>query len=125
MLQPNNLYYSDTDSFCFSKPLPDNLIGDELGQLKLEYKIKSALFPMEKCYILETTDGKKVKKFKGLAPKSVKEEHYQALYKGEIIHVEQERFVVSTTGIKTTKTKYLIQPNKAIKRIPIYDKNNT
>ena len=125
MLNPNNLYYSDTDSFCFTKPLPDNLIGDHLGQLKLEYKIKEALFPMEKCYILETTDGKKVKKFKGLKANSVKDEHYQALYRGENIHVEQQRFVLSTTGIKTKKTKYLIQPNKGIKRIPIFDINNT
>ena len=35
-----NLYYSDTDSGVTDKPLPDYLVGKELGQFKLEYTIK-------------------------------------------------------------------------------------
>ena len=34
-------YYSDTDSIFISKPLPDNLIGSEIGQFKNEL--------LEKC----------------------------------------------------------------------------
>jgi hypothetical protein len=32
----NEPYYTDTDSIFLSNPLPDNLIGDELGQMKDE-----------------------------------------------------------------------------------------
>ena len=40
-----NLYYSDTDSAVTDQPLPQDMIGTELGQMKLEYIInKSILF---------------------------------------------------------------------------------
>lgn len=29
------VYYTDTDSIFVSKPLPDELIGDGLGQIKM------------------------------------------------------------------------------------------
>jgi hypothetical protein len=38
------LYYSDTDSIVVDNPLPDNIVGTNLGQVKLEYKIKRAVF---------------------------------------------------------------------------------
>lgn len=41
------IYYTDTDSFFTDKPIPDYLIGEELGQLKDELKgatIKKAYF---------------------------------------------------------------------------------
>jgi hypothetical protein len=42
---PNfNLYYSDTDSAVTDAPLPDFAVGTELGQFKLEYVIKKAVF---------------------------------------------------------------------------------
>lgn len=37
------LYYSDTDSIFINKPLPKSLIGNKLGQLKLENVIERAL----------------------------------------------------------------------------------
>lgn len=33
-LSDNDAYYTDTDSIFLSKPLPDEMIGDELGQMK-------------------------------------------------------------------------------------------
>jgi len=39
-----NLYYSDTDSVVIDKPLPDYLVGNNLGQLKLEHAINRAFF---------------------------------------------------------------------------------
>lgn len=37
LLAAENLYYTDTDSMFTSKPLPGNMVGDKLGQMKLEY----------------------------------------------------------------------------------------
>ena len=42
---PNfNLYYSDTDSSVTDRPLPEFMVGNKLGQLKLEHTIKKAVF---------------------------------------------------------------------------------
>lgn len=66
---PNfNLYYSDTDSAYFDKPLPDHLVDPiGLGKLKLEHVCKRAIFLAPKVYYLETLDGKIIYKVKGLS----------------------------------------------------------
>ena len=38
------LYYSDTDSAVVDRPLPAYMVGNELGQFKLEHVIKKAVF---------------------------------------------------------------------------------
>ncbi|OAX30510.1 hypothetical protein K503DRAFT_705180, partial [Rhizopogon vinicolor AM-OR11-026] len=56
---PNyKLYYSDTDSIIIDKPLSDDKIGNNLGQVKLECTIKKAVFLAPKVYGLITKDGK-------------------------------------------------------------------
>lgn len=37
------VYYSDTDSVVTNVPLPDWMVGSELGQVKLEYVVKSGI----------------------------------------------------------------------------------
>ena len=44
------LYYTDTDSAFFDKPLPDNLVGDELGQMRLVEVLDEAVFISPKIY---------------------------------------------------------------------------
>jgi DNA polymerase family B len=64
---PNfKLYYSDTDSIVTNKPLPDYLVGKELGQLKLEYVINKAVFLAPKVYGFITDTGEEIIKVKGL-----------------------------------------------------------
>jgi hypothetical protein len=65
---PNfTLYYSDTDSAYFDKPLPDYMLSDKiLGKMKLEYICKNVIFLAPKVYCLETIDGKIIYKAKGL-----------------------------------------------------------
>jgi hypothetical protein len=48
----DNLLYSDTDSVFTSKPLPDNFIGKELGQMKLEYIAERAIYIAPKVYAI-------------------------------------------------------------------------
>ena len=63
-----NLYYSDTDSAIIDRSLPEQLVGNELGQLKLEYEIGNAVFIAPKVYGFVTTNGETVIKVKGLSP---------------------------------------------------------
>lgn len=62
------LYYSDTDSAYFDRPLPDHFINKKvLGKLKLENVCNKAIFLAPKMYYLETEDGKIIYKVKGLS----------------------------------------------------------
>jgi len=60
------VYYSDTDSVVTNVPLPDWMVGTELGQVKLEYVVKKAVFLAPKVYALVTEDGQEIIKVKGL-----------------------------------------------------------
>jgi hypothetical protein len=60
------IYYSDTDSIVTNKPLPDSMVGNALGQVKLEYVITKAVFLAPKVYAIITDEGKEIIKVKGL-----------------------------------------------------------
>lgn len=60
------LYYTDTDSWFINKPLPEYLIGNKLGQFKLENVITKAIFLAPKVYGYLNTEGKEIIKVKGL-----------------------------------------------------------
>jgi hypothetical protein len=65
---PNfNLYYSDTDSAVIDKNLPDHLVGNRIGQFKLECVIKRAVFLAPKVYGLITENGDEIIKIKGVS----------------------------------------------------------
>ena len=75
---PNfNLYYSDTDSSIIDKPLPESMVGNKLGQVKLEHVIDRAVFLAPKVYGLVTMDGQEIIKVKGLTAKSISEVKFQ------------------------------------------------
>ena len=62
-----NLYYSDTDSAVTDKPLPSFMVGNELGQFKLEHVIQRAVFLAPKVYGFVTVEGEEVIKVKGVS----------------------------------------------------------
>jgi hypothetical protein len=71
---PNfKLYYSDTDNIVIDRPLPKELVGDQLGQMKLEHTIKKAIFLAPKVYGLLTLENKQIIKVKGVTFKTIKE----------------------------------------------------
>jgi hypothetical protein len=45
-----SIYYTDTDSIDVNRELPSHLIGDELGQMKLEHIFDEAIFLGPKMY---------------------------------------------------------------------------
>jgi hypothetical protein len=77
---PNfKLYYSDTDSIVTNKPLPESMIGAEMGMLKLEYVIKRAIFLAPKVYALILEDGTEIIKVKGLNKAEISKLHFSDL----------------------------------------------
>jgi len=96
--------YSDTDSIIvnlsheeFIKLFPD-MIGNKLGQLKLEYIIKKAVFLGPKSYFLELENGKNIIKIKGLSSKVANnsditiESFYELLKKDSSMVFNQEKW---------------------------------
>lgn len=106
-------YYSDTDSIFLSKPLPDSLIGDELGQMKDELSgniISKAYFLGIKqygyCYIDNKTN-KLISKsvFAGVERDSLPIDSVVELFKG----------VTLTNKVKTRFYKSFSKLNIVIK----------
>lgn len=62
ILNQENLFYTDTDSIFVNKKLPENYVSSTiLGKFKLEYEIKKGFFLAPKMYIVETSEGLKMK----------------------------------------------------------------
>jgi DNA polymerase type B, organellar and viral len=69
------LFYSDTDNIVVDRPLPSFMVGNGLGQFKLEYVIERAVFLAPKVYGLITTEGKEIIKVKGINQDLVSDIH--------------------------------------------------
>jgi hypothetical protein len=74
-----NIFYSDTDSIVTDKPLPSFMVGKELGQFKLEYIIKRAVFLAPKVYGLITTNNDEIIKVKGVVKEQLNDIHIHDL----------------------------------------------
>lgn len=86
----NKFYYGDTDSAILEKPLPDKMVGNKIGQFKLEYPlIKEGLFIAPKLYYLLLEDGCVVVKNKGYSGKLTYEEFIKLYHGGNIPTVSQ------------------------------------
>jgi len=60
-----NLYYTDTDSIFIDKDLNKNFLNNDIGNFKLEYIFKEAIFLGPKIYAGITEDNKYISKIKG------------------------------------------------------------
>lgn len=80
-----NLYYTDTDSVVTNlgpeamEKVFGVIIGNEIGQLKLEYEIEKAVFLAPKAYYLELENGDKIIKVKGLNQNNLTQENKDKL----------------------------------------------
>lgn len=91
------IFYTDTDSIFVDKPLPDNLVGDDLGFMKNELIklntkiIERALFLGNKKYAFQYLDDKGILNtktvFSGISKKKLNWEDFEKMSKGEIINV--------------------------------------
>ena len=83
------LYYSDTDSIFIDKELPSNLIGNEIGQFKLEYIFSEGVFLGPKIYCGVTDSGKYISKVKGYKnPQNITFDDFKSLLKKDALPLE-------------------------------------
>ena len=121
------ILYTDTDSLWISGNLLYSLVGDLIGQFKLEFLADEAYFPLAKVYYCRGLNPKhsvltEIKKSKGL--KSLSREEYIKLSNGLSIKKNDFRFIknIKDLSIKYDQKEINIIPMNN-KRIPIYKKN--
>jgi len=125
-----NILYGDTDSAYVDQPLPDDLVGDDLGQFKLEGTYKDIVFLAPKMYAAITTEGLEVIKVKGVTAKAIKSNNLnfdtlkQLLFKDKEIMLNQVKSFrsVSDSNIKIVDQTYTMVATEN-KRELVYDSN--
>jgi hypothetical protein len=118
------LYYSDTDSIVTDIELPEELVGKDLGQFKLEYIVKKAIFITSKTYMLELEDGTIIKKAKGVNSNSLTINDYENMYlKGKDSNAEKtySKLDFSEGTVNIYKKSNIIRHNSYTKREKIYN----
>lgn len=121
----NNLYYSDTDSLVLDCPLPDHMVGDKLGQFKLEYIISEGVFLAPKTYALRLDNRKVIIKNKGYMKDDINLDHLKALLnKDSSLALKQDKWFkdlgLGTINIHETPYRLRATANKISF---IYDSN--
>jgi hypothetical protein len=118
------IFYSDTDSIVTDVKL-DDMVGGDLGQLKLEHCIQEGYFITSKTYYIKCDDGREIMKAKGVYSELLNRYHYLELYEG--INVEGERGNTTIDYEKGTvnigKKKVILHHDAFTKRQKIYDDN--
>lgn len=120
------VYAVDTDSIHTNGVLPSEMLGDKLGQWKMEFiGDKGGMYPVPKVYYAEGKSIKDnqedkdvtVKKAKGLKGSLTKED-YLKLIEGEVVNKEDPRFVVNRakSSVSLQDVKININPN-SVKRV--------
>ena len=98
-IKDNNLIYMDTDSAVLEKPLSKDLIGKELGQMKLEYLIEKAVYADKKLYAVITKDGSLIKKAVGLNSNCLSYEDYVSYLNGKPLSSTNIEFITDLSSL--------------------------
>jgi len=85
----NPCIMSYTDSVVLPYPLPDHLVGRELGQMKLEHEIKEGIFIRKKFYYLLTPEGKEIIKASGIDSNKLDYYSFVKLLEGKSLQIER------------------------------------
>ena len=89
------IYYYDTDSYATDRPLPDNIIGKEIGQFKVENILQDAVFAAPKLYGGITVEGNEFTKVKGYKNKVAFADLKKLLNKDELLKLNHEKWYKS------------------------------
>jgi len=119
------ILYSDTDSVFTDKPLPDYLVGNKLGQWKLEGLYKEAVFIAPKVYALIEINGKEIVKCKGYKNKDLTFNDLKNLLTlNESIKLPQQKWYKSIEESKITiKNQLYTLQATGNKRLLMYNKD--
>ena len=107
-----SIYYTDTDSIVTDIPLDSNLVGDKLGQFKLEGEIIDAYFITSKTYCLHLKINNKDKyviKVKGGSSGSLNKSDFIKMYVGSSVEA------LKRNTITYKEEGYVLIGNKKIK----------
>ena len=98
-IQNNTCYYSDTDSVILRYNL-DNNVGDEIGQMKLEYFIEEGIIIRKKLYALKTKDKGLIVKSSGVNPYKLTYANFKELLENKTVEVQTNTFNVDWSKVK-------------------------
>ena len=118
------IYYMDTDSLVTDIPLDQDLVGEKLGQFKLEYKIKEGYFISNKTYCLILEDNSTVIKSKGVKQDSLTVEEFKAMYfTNKNVYAQKTSTVTNLTkgSIIIQDKKILLRSDGYLKREKLYN----
>lgn len=85
---------SDTDSAVLPYPLSEELVGPEIGQMKLEYKVKQGIFIRKNLYYILTQDNKIVIRASGVDSSKLNYKLFMELLNGKSVQIERVQFKV-------------------------------
>lgn len=117
-------YYTDTDSIVTNKPLPNNLVNNEIGKFKLENKINEAYFISPKLYALKKEDGSEIIKSRGIPSNCLTYNDFRKLYKGETITININRIykdLETLTILEKTGVSKISKQQEVLKREYVYE----
>lgn len=95
------VYYTDTDSVFLDKPLPDYMISNELGKMKLEGIYDEAIFIAPKVYGVKS-ENINYTKVKGLKNKITYNDLSTLLLKNQTLEIPQEKWYRSISNSRIT-----------------------
>jgi hypothetical protein len=109
----DNLYYSDTDSLILDCELPQEYVGNALGQFKLEYLVEKGVFLGPKLYAIQVIeDGvlKDIVRVKGYKDKVSFNQLFNLLSPHSELVLNQEKWFrsISEGKISVIDTLYTI-----------------
>ncbi len=117
----NPCIMSDTDSAVLPYPLPDHLVGDNLGKMRLIYKVNSGIFIKKKLYCILDENNNLIVKSSGIDPSKLNYKLFEQLLLGNSVEVTGTSFNVDwkTLNINVVDSQITIQGLKGeIKTIP-------
>jgi len=96
----NPCIMSDTDSAVLPYPLPDHLVGRELGQMKLENIIKEGVFIRKKLYCILTESDQEIIKSSGVDSSNLNYSSFKKLLNGESVEIKRKTFNVGWNDLR-------------------------
>jgi len=102
-INSNSLYYSDTDSLILENELTDNIVGNKLGQWKLEAVIEKGIFIRPKLYCYYTNEGILKKVASGVNSNQLNYADYEEMANGNSVTTNKLKMSVNwdTLEVKT------------------------
>lgn len=122
-----SIYYTDTDSIVTDIELDESLVGNDLGQFKLEHKIKEGYFISNKTYGFTTLDDKIIIKNKGVFGKSLTLDDFKDLYSGknvEAIRLESRKDYSKGSVTLFNQSPIVLSSNSYNKRTKVFSSDN-